>query len=58
MSDGQRAPAPEEEPAETLPIDPSEVDSAGRSCLVIILLVAAILLLLVVGLVGRWALLS
>jgi len=56
MSDDLRQPAPEVEPEPSPPIDPADVESAGRSCVVILLLGVGILLLLCVGIAVRWAL--
>lgn len=58
MSDGVRQPAPDDEPGVIASVAPEDVESAGRSCLVILLLGAAILLLLCVGIAARWALAS
>jgi hypothetical protein len=52
MSDGGPEPTPDDAPAGA--ISPGEVESAGRSCLVILLLGAVLLVLLCAGLALRW----
>lgn len=53
MSDGRGDSSADEE---ALPAaNPGDVESAGRSCVVILALGAAILLLLCVGIAARWA---